>query len=190
MTPVIRIQHPTGQHRPARLEPLPGHLQTELVETAEGRQVRGRESSVEHVEVFRVEGVRTPIIGRPRPSPSERRAGNYTLNPEEPINASALPIFDVRVFFYHLGQDAVGEFHIQEVGYNPERAASVLPQAVKNSRGMQPMFMPMHRAVADAARQWGPGEILAGVEFTDANRRKWGRDARGKLECLDSPSGI
>lgn len=30
-------------------------------------------------------GVRTPIIGTPRPSPRHRRAENYTLNCEEPV---------------------------------------------------------------------------------------------------------
>jgi hypothetical protein len=30
-------------------------------------------------------GVRTPIIERPRPSPGDRRAEQYTLNPEEPV---------------------------------------------------------------------------------------------------------
>jgi hypothetical protein len=41
---------------------------------------------VEHVEVFRqMVSVRTSIIGRPRPSPSQRRAHpTYPLNCEEP----------------------------------------------------------------------------------------------------------
>jgi hypothetical protein len=38
-----------------------------------------------HVEVFRMGSVRTPIIGRPRPLPRQRRAVHlYTLNCEEP----------------------------------------------------------------------------------------------------------
>ena len=41
--------------------------QPELVEPAERGQVRAGEGSVRHVEVFRMGGVRTPIIGRPRP---------------------------------------------------------------------------------------------------------------------------
>src|SRR6185295_14293088 len=37
------------------------------------------------VEVFQLGGVRTPIIGRPRPLPRQRRADHlYTLNCEEP----------------------------------------------------------------------------------------------------------
>ena len=72
---------PTRQHRPIRLEPLTDHLQPELVETAERAQIRAHEGSVNHVEVFRLGGVRTPIIGRPRPSPRHRRAERYTLVP-------------------------------------------------------------------------------------------------------------
>ncbi|OZB86350.1 MAG: hypothetical protein B7X41_14200, partial [Microbacterium sp. 14-71-5] len=45
-----------------------------LVAAAERREVRGREGSVEHVEVFRMGSVGTPIIGRPRPSSGHRRA--------------------------------------------------------------------------------------------------------------------
>jgi len=65
----------TRQHRPARLESLAGHEQTELVETTEGGQVssvepsiRARaEGNVRHVEVFQMDSVRTSILGRPRP---------------------------------------------------------------------------------------------------------------------------
>ncbi|MGI8592265.1 MAG: hypothetical protein ACR2M5_15015, partial [Nakamurella sp.] len=48
-------------------------------------QVRGREGSVSHVEVFQVGGVRTTIIGRPRRLSRQRRADlDYTVNCEEP----------------------------------------------------------------------------------------------------------
>src|SRR6185295_16783812 len=61
------------------------HLQPELIEVAERRQIRASEGSVRHVEVFQLGGVRTPIIGRPRPLPRQRRADHlYTLNCEEP----------------------------------------------------------------------------------------------------------
>lgn len=64
---------------------LPGHRKAQPIQQAEGVQVRGAERSVIHVEVFPVGSVRTPIIGRPRPLPSDRRAGPlYTLNCEEP----------------------------------------------------------------------------------------------------------
>jgi hypothetical protein len=65
---------------------LPGYLQSELIEAAERGQIRASEGSVRHVEVFQLGGVRTPIIGRPRPLPRQRRADHlYTLNCEEPL---------------------------------------------------------------------------------------------------------
>ncbi len=76
---------PARQHRPIRLKPLTHHLQPELVETAEHAKIRAHEGSVNHVEVFRMGGVGTFILGRPRPSPRQRRAERYTLNSEEPI---------------------------------------------------------------------------------------------------------
>ena len=67
MTPPVRLDHPAGQHRPVRLEPLAGDFQTELVEPAERGQVSAGEtratSSVRQVEVSQMAGVRTPIIG-------------------------------------------------------------------------------------------------------------------------------
>ena len=57
----------------------------ELAEATERGQIRAREGSVRHVEVFRMDGVRTSIIGRPRPLSRQRRADHlYTLNFEEP----------------------------------------------------------------------------------------------------------
>ncbi|SBM42267.1 Hypothetical protein PFR_JS22-1_105 [Propionibacterium freudenreichii] len=81
--PVVRLHDPARQHGPVRLEQLAGDLQTEAVEAGEGSQVRAREGSVRHVEVFRTGCVRTPIIGRPRPSPRHRRAapGRTTATP-------------------------------------------------------------------------------------------------------------
>ena len=56
----------------------------------EGGQVRaaeaGRRGSVGHVEVFRMAGVGTSIVGRPRRLPADRRARpTYTLIWEEPL---------------------------------------------------------------------------------------------------------
>ena len=70
----VSVDDLTGQDRPVRLEPLPGHHQAKVVEAAEGRQIGADEGSVEHVEVFLMGGVGTPILGRPRPSPPHRRA--------------------------------------------------------------------------------------------------------------------
>ena len=73
-TPPIRFAHAARQHRTAGLEALADGLKTEFVQTSEGSQVRGGEGSVGHVEVFQLGGVRTSIIGRPRPLPGQRRA--------------------------------------------------------------------------------------------------------------------
>jgi len=67
--PLVGLADSAGQHRPIQLETLPDHDHAELVETGERGQVRGREGSVGHVEVFRAEGVGISIIERPRPSP-------------------------------------------------------------------------------------------------------------------------
>jgi hypothetical protein len=76
VAPVIRLHHPTRDHRPLGLDTLADRDQTQLVEPAEGGQVRGSEGSVGHVEVFQMFGVRTSILGRPRPLPRHRRAGS------------------------------------------------------------------------------------------------------------------
>src|SRR5690606_39753398 len=74
--------------RTVLLQPLPGHHQPEPVQARERRQIRGREGSVKHVEVFQTRRVGTLILGRPRPSPRPTRrpssATTYTLNCEEP----------------------------------------------------------------------------------------------------------
>ena len=59
---LIRLNDATLDHRPIRLDPLPRCDESELVETAERGQVRGREGSVGHVEVFRPGSVRTSIL--------------------------------------------------------------------------------------------------------------------------------
>ncbi|OZC49234.1 hypothetical protein CH267_23975 [Rhodococcus sp. 06-621-2] len=56
----------------------------------EGGQVRaaeaGRRGSVGHVEVFRMDGVGTSIVGRPRRLSADRRARpTYTVIWEEPL---------------------------------------------------------------------------------------------------------
>ena len=59
----------------------------------EGGQVRaaeaGRRGSVGHVEVFRMDGVGTSIVGRPRRLSADRRSRpTYTLIWEEPLMAT------------------------------------------------------------------------------------------------------
>ena len=72
--PRICLNDATLDHRPMRAKVLTNGLETELIEAAERGEVRANEGSVEHVEVFRVDSVRTSIIGRPRPLSRHRRA--------------------------------------------------------------------------------------------------------------------
>jgi len=66
-TPPVVLDDAAGQHRTFQFQALPDHDQAELVEAAERGQAGARESSsVKHVEVFRVAGVGTSILGRPR----------------------------------------------------------------------------------------------------------------------------
>ncbi len=83
--PLIRLSDPAGQDRAVALEALPDNLKAKLIQPGECGQVRANEGNVRHVEVFPIGSVRTPIIGRPRPLPSDRHAHHhYTLDCEEP----------------------------------------------------------------------------------------------------------
>lgn len=77
-TPRIRLGLPALQDSFAAANILTGHDQSEVVEPAERGEARRGEGSVGHVEVFRMESVVTPIIGRPRHSPPQRRARPLT----------------------------------------------------------------------------------------------------------------
>ena len=74
-TPGVHLDRPTLDHRPVPLDQLADRFEAEFIQAAERGQVRGRESRVEHVEVFR-DGEREelPSSGRPRPLPGHRRA--------------------------------------------------------------------------------------------------------------------
>jgi hypothetical protein len=52
--PLVGFNDPAQQHRPIRVESLPDRDESELVQAREGRQVRSREGSVAHVEVFQM----------------------------------------------------------------------------------------------------------------------------------------
>ena len=90
--PRIRIHHPALDHRPIRLKALPDSLEAELVESAERGQVRGREGSVEHVEVFRMGSVRTSIL-----EDLDAYPANATRTPTTPSTAKSR--FSMRAAF-------------------------------------------------------------------------------------------
>ena len=70
------------------LNALTRHLQPQVIQARERGQVRVIKDSIGHVEVFQMDGVGTPIIGRPRPLPSHDTPNpahnTYTLKCEEP----------------------------------------------------------------------------------------------------------
>ena len=72
------------------LNALARHFQAQVIQARERAQVGAIKDSIGHVEVFRMDGVGTPIIGRPRPLPGHdtpNPANNtYTLNYEEPLS--------------------------------------------------------------------------------------------------------
>ena len=70
---------------------LARHFQAQVIQARERAQVGAIKDSIGHVEVFRMDGVGTPIIGRPRPLPGHDTPNptnnTYTLNYEEPEKA-------------------------------------------------------------------------------------------------------
>ena len=88
MAPLIVREDPALQNCLARLDALAGGCEAEPVQAAEGIEIRRREGSVGHVEVFQMASVRTSIIGRPRRLSPHQRAhpapDRYALNCEEP----------------------------------------------------------------------------------------------------------
>lgn len=86
--PRVRVPDPAFQHRTVSFESLTSDGKTELVNQTESVEIRGSERRLEHVEVFRVDGVGTSIFGRPRPLSSHRHAA--TLHPTTtPSNAKS-----------------------------------------------------------------------------------------------------
>jgi hypothetical protein len=84
VAPVVGLEHAALEHRVVDMDLLAGGRQTEPIEQAEGVEIRTAESSVGQRRGLPDGGVRTSIIGRPRPLPGDRRADRYTLNCDEP----------------------------------------------------------------------------------------------------------
>ena len=78
-----------GQDGPIASYTLTHHFQSQAIQAREGAQVREIKGSIGHVEVFQMDGVGTPIIGRPRPLPGHDTPNPayhpHTLNYEEPL---------------------------------------------------------------------------------------------------------
>ena len=88
-TPPILTSNTARQHCMVCLNALARHFQAQVIQARERAQVRAIKDSIGHVEVFQMDGVGTPIIGRPRPIP-----GHDTPNPANntptPSNAKSL----------------------------------------------------------------------------------------------------
>ena len=88
-TPPVLTHYLAGQDGPIASYTLARHLQSQAIQACERAQVRAIKGSIGHVEVFRVDGVGTPIIGRPRPLPGHDTPNParhpHTLNYEEPV---------------------------------------------------------------------------------------------------------
>ncbi len=75
-TPPVLTSNTARQHCMVWPHALARHLQPQVIQARERAQVRAIKDSIGHVEVFRMDGVGIPIIGRPRPLP-----GHDTPNP-------------------------------------------------------------------------------------------------------------
>ena len=88
-TPPVLTSNTARQHCMVRLNALTRHLQPQAIQARERAQIRAIKDSTGHVEVFQMDGVGTPIIGRPRPlsgHDTPNPANNtYTLTCEEPV---------------------------------------------------------------------------------------------------------
>ena len=91
-TPPVLTRNTARQHCMVCLNALTRHLQPQAIQAREHAQIRAIKDSIGHVEVFQMDGVATPIIGRPRPLPSHDTPNPayhpHTLKCEEPRNGS------------------------------------------------------------------------------------------------------
>jgi len=87
--PLVRFNDTAGEDGTVGVESLAGDLEPEFVESAEGGQIGAGDAradgSVGHVEVFRMGGVGTSILGRPRPRPL---SGSRRAEPRPPGSTS------------------------------------------------------------------------------------------------------
>ena len=100
-TPPVLTSNPASQHCMVWPHALARHFQAQVIQARERAQVRAIKDSIGHVEVFQMDGVGTPIIGRPRPLPSHDTPNpahnTYTLKCEEPQNPRILGLPHTRI---------------------------------------------------------------------------------------------
>ena len=86
--PPVLTGNTARQHSMVWLNALTRHLQPQVIQAHESAQKRVFKDSIGHVKAFRMDGVGTPIIGRPRPLPSHDTPNlanhTHTLKYEKP----------------------------------------------------------------------------------------------------------
>ena len=92
--PPVLTSNTARQHCMIGLNALTRHFQAQVIQARERAQIRAIKDSIGHVEVFQMDGVGTPIIGRPRPLPGHDTPNpahnTYTLKCEEPVSGPDL----------------------------------------------------------------------------------------------------
>ena len=66
-TPPVLTRNTARQHCMVCLNALARHFQAQVIQAREHAQIRAIKDSIGHVKIFQMDGVGTPIIGRPRP---------------------------------------------------------------------------------------------------------------------------
>lgn len=118
-TPRVRLSDPALDHRPIRRETLPDGYETELVEAAERGQIRGREGSVEHVEVFQMDSLGTSIMEDLDPYPETNATTLSTAKSRK--NAVTLHEVWADVLACHIAHRAVLDLLVGKVINHAEK---------------------------------------------------------------------
>jgi hypothetical protein len=93
-------------------------------------------------------------------------------------NASELPIFDVRVFFYWVNDPGDSSPWAPDLRYTPlERFRVIPPNYIRH--------FDLPATVQNTGEECNDNAYVVGIEFTDASGARWMRDARGVLLDLN-----
>lgn len=114
-----------------------------------------------------------PDIGRPVPQPPDFLQAGAAVR-----NASELPVFDVRVFFYWVNDRGDGGPWTTELRYASQQSLRVIPPG-------QTSHHRLPENVRGMAEECNGQLYLVGIEFTDANGTRWVRDERAVLHDMN-----
>jgi hypothetical protein len=99
------------------------------------------------------------------------------------LNASDLPIFDVRIFYYRVNDRRDGSPWTAEQCYASVDTIRMIPPRQTRSQELPARIRKQSKERSDRL-------YLVGVEFTDADGRRWFRRGRDVLEPLDTRDDI